>query len=269
MRFTGGVAPRPGTRDLFPLAMPTPFLARLAAVGFSLLAANAARAQQAAPPAPSRALPADTNALFTPAYALPVQGNVPPPFLLRTVFRRLAAQEAGTRTFTETRNFSISKRPVVARGTLRYSRRLGLSMAYDGAPGQPATRVLVIDDKGLIERNAEGRERSVSVADRPELGALTDVYLNLLRGNSTKLFAASNAFFAGDKNGWELGLVPRDEALARRVGRAVVHGRAPNIERIETISGGGDVRQLELGPIRPATGFSPEELKLYFRGTEG
>lgn len=250
-----------------------PVSRRSALVAVGLLAAITlpgvlpAHAQQN-PPAASAApaLPGDVNALFTPTYQLQ---NTQPPFLLRTVFRRLAAQASGTRTFTETRTFSISRRPVVTHGTLRYNRRAGLSMAYESVPGQPPARVLIIDDRGLIERNADGRERSVSVADRPELAALTDVYLNLLRGDATKLFNASNAYFAGDKRGWQLGLVPKDEGIARRVGRAVVSGRAPNIRQIDTISSGGDVRRLELGPIRVNTGFSPEDQKAFFRGSEG
>ena len=179
------------------------------------------------------------------------------------MFRRLAKAESGQRAFSETRRFAISKNPVRAAGQLRYSRRAGLSIAYDGTPG----RVLVIDDQGLIERIPGGRERSVSVADRPELAALTDVYLNLLRGNSAKLFAVSNADYAGDRrSGWQLGLVPKDEAIARRVGRAVVYGRGHDIARIDTISPSGETRSLELGPLKPNVRFTPEEMKTYFRG---
>lgn len=225
------------------------------------------RGQAPAPP-PSqtqtqpRQLPADPNSLFAPPYQITGQ----PPFLLRTIFRRLAAQNTASRSFTESRTASIAKRPVTARGTLRYSRRSGLSMAYDGAtPGAPPARVLIIDDRGLIERNADGRERSVAVADRPELASLTDVYLNLLRGNSTKLFAASDAYFAGDKRGWQLGLVPKDADLARRVGRAVVSGRGRDVTRIETFTGNGDTRRIELGPLTVNKPFSPEEQKTFFR----
>ena len=200
--------------------------------------------------------PADVNALFTPAYQ--VQGQ--PPFLLRTIFRRLAAQNTASRSFTEARGSSIAKRPVTAGGTLRYSRRSGLSMAYDN----PA-RVLIIDDRGLVERNAEGRERSVSVADRPELGTLTDVYLNLLRGNSAKLFASSDAYFAGDKRGWQLGLVPKDPDLAKRFGRAVISGRTREVTRIDTIAGNGDTRRIDLGPLTMNKPFSPEEQRQFFR----
>lgn len=224
-------------------------------------ATGAAHAQTAAAPAAananaSRTLPADVNALFTPTYQ--IQGQ--PPFLLRTIFRRLATQNTASRAFTEARTSSIARRPVTAQGTLRFSRVSGLSMAYENP-----VRVLVIDDRGLIERNGEGRERSISVADRPELGALTDVYLNLLRGNSAKLFAASDAYFAGDKRGWQLGLVPKDPDLARRVGRAVISGRTREVQRIDTIAGNGDTRRIDLGPLSMNKPFSPEEQRQFFR----
>lgn len=230
---------------------------RVAAVVLAVFLFAAAAAVHAAPPP---APPADVNTFFTPAYAITTPQ---PPFTLRAVFRRLAKAESGQRPFSETRRFAISKNPVRAAGTLRYSRRAGLSIAYDGSPG----RVLVIDDQGLIERIPGGRERSVSVADRPELAALTDVYLNLLRGNSAKLFAVSNAYYAGSRDaGWQLGLVPKDEGIARRVGRAVVYGRGRDITRIDTISANGETRSLELGALRANVKFTPEELRTYFRG---
>ncbi len=235
----------------FPFALRRP-----AAVTLSIfLTTSAAVTTFATPP-----LPADVNALFAPAYEV----NKPqPPFTLRAVFRRLARAESGQRPFTETRKFAISKNPVRASGTLRYSRRGGLSMAYDGNPG----RVLIIDDQGLIERVPGGRERSVSVADRPELAALTDVYLNLLRGNSTKLLSSSNAYFANEGGtGWQLGLVPKDEGIARRVGRAVIFGRGRDISRIDTISPNGETRSLDLGALKVNVNFSSEEQKRYFRG---
>ena len=216
---------------------------------------------QVTPPAPdgraaSAGVPADADALFTASYK--IQGQ--PPFLLRTIFRRLAAQNTASRSFNEARSSAIAKRPVTARGTLRFSRVSGLSMAYDN----PA-RVLIIDDRGLIERAADGHERSIAVADRPELGALTDVYLNLLRGNSSKLFAASDAYFAGDKRGWKLGLVPKDPDLAKRIGRAVISGRTREVTRIDTIAGNGDTRRIDLGPLTMNKPFTPEEQRQFFR----
>ncbi|MBV9127161.1 MAG: hypothetical protein JO117_03640 [Verrucomicrobia bacterium] len=230
----------------------------LRAAVLAVFLTTAAAAVHAAPgPLPP---PADVNIFFTPPYLITTPQ---PPFTLRAVFRRLAHAETGQRAFTETRKFAISKNPVRASGTLRYGRSIGLSIAYDGAAG----RVLIIDDQGLIERSAGGHERSVSVNDRPELAALTDVYLNLLRGNSAKLFAASNAYYAGERGtGWQLGLVAKDESIARRIGRAVVYGRGRDITRIDTISPSGETRSLALGPLMNNVRFTPEEMKTYFRG---
>ncbi len=247
---------------LVPRSVPRAFMSLLAAGALSLPGAPrlSAQAPAAAPPAagrnPAAALPADADALFTPTYQ--IQGQ--PPFLLRTIFRRLAAQNTASRTFSEARTSAIAKRPVTARGALRFSRLSGLSMAYENP-----LRVLIIDDRGLIERGAGGRERSIAVADRPELGALTDVYLNLLRGNSAKLFSVSDAYFAGDKRGWQLGLVPKDPDLAKRVGRAVISGRTREVQRIETTAGNGDTRRIDLGRLTTNKPFSPEEQKAFFR----
>ena len=98
--------------------------------------------------------------------------------------------------FTETRTFAISKNPLRQTGTLRTGKDLGLSLSYEGS-AKP--HVIVVDDKGLIDRQPGGRERQVTVADHPELAALTDLYLNLLRGNADKLFDYADVYFTGTR----------------------------------------------------------------------
>ncbi len=233
----------------------------ICAVVVALFFAAGANAQNPPPASSPTAAASDSaaNTLFSPANQ--VQPGRMPHLLLR-VFRRLAHDQAAQIPFTESRQFAISKQPIKQTGTLRSSKDHGLSMAYEGAK----PRVLVIDDKGLIERSPDGHERQVTVADHPELGGLTDLYLNLLRGNSDKLFDYAEVYFTGTVHGWQLGLNPKDPAMAKRTGRVIIDGSAREMHRIENTLPNGDTRVLELGPEERNPKFTPDMINTYFRG---
>lgn len=183
------------------------------------------------------------------------------PGVIKKTFARLAHDDAETIPFTESRLFAISKAPVRQTGTLRSSKTLGLSLAYDGAKAH----IVVIDDRGLIDRQPGGRERQISVADHPELGQFTDLYLNLMRGNAAKLFDYADVYFSGVPRNWQLGLLPHDEAIAKRTGRVVISGDGRHILRIENQLPGGNARTMEFGRVERNGRFTPEQAQEFFR----
>ena len=234
----------------------TKFLPALAlAVCVALGSPLPIRAQQ--PPGAPASNSAD--ALFTPGNQVP-PGKLP--FTLRKVFHRLAHDPAESMPFTEVRTFAISKNPLRQPGVLRSGKELGLSLAYEGAK----PHVIIVDDKGLIDRQPGGHERQVTVADHPELGTLTDLYLNLLRGNVDKLFQYADVYFTGTAQSWQMGLVPHDANLAKRVGRVVVSGSGRNIDKLENLLPNNESRTLEFGHVTRNPKYSPEEIQTYFRG---
>lgn len=196
--------------------------------------------------------------LFTPETKISVDHL---PGVIKKTFARLAHDDAETIPFTESRLFAISKAPVRQTGTLRSSKTLGLSLAYDGA----RPHVIVIDDHGLIDRQPGGRERQISVADHPELGQFTDLYLNLMRGNAARLFDYADVYFSGVPRNWQLGLLPHDEAVAKRTGRVVISGDGRHILRIENQLPGGNARTMEFGRVERNAHFTPEQAQEFFR----
>ena len=222
-----------------------------------------ARAQQPPPPtaAPTAApsLAGEGSGLFNPANQVQ-PGRLS--FTLRKVFHRLAHDKTETMPFAESRAFAISKNPLRQNGTLRSSKENGLSLSYESAK----PHVIIVDDKGLIDRQPGGHERQVTVADHPELSALTDLYLNLLRGNADKLFSYADVYFTGGDHGWQMGLAPHDPALAKRVGKVVIGGGGRDIQRIENQLPDGGSRTLEFGKVVRNPKFTPEEVQMYFRG---
>lgn len=240
-----------------------PPIAALTLAAMCVLTPFSARAQQ---PAPSPAASTANAASAANAAALFSPGNqVQPgklPFTLRKVFHRLGHDRAETMTFVESRAFAISKNPLRQNGTLRSSKENGLSLSYEGAK----PHVIIVDDKGLIDRQPGGHERQVTVADHPELSTLTDLYLNLLRGNADKLFTYADVFFTGNDHTWQMGLSPHDAALEKRVGKVIISGTGRDIERIENVLPDNGSRTLEFGKVDRHPKYTPEEIQMYFRG---
>ena len=209
------------------------------------------------PSSAATTVPAD--ALFNPATEVP-PGKLP--FTLRKVFHRLGHDQEETMPFTEVRTFAISKNPLRQTGTLRSAKDRGLSLSYESAK----PHVIIVDDKGLIDRQPDGHERQATVADHPELATLTDLYLNLLRGNADKLFQYADVYFTGTSQSWQMGLVSHDTNLAKRVGRVVVSGNGRNIQKLENQLPNNESRTLEFGHVTRNPKYSPQDLQAYFRG---
>lgn len=205
-------------------------------------------------PTASEAFPvyADANRVADPARL---------PAALRSVFTRLAEADTAVIPFVENRRMGIIKKPVELTGTMRYSRKAGLSIAYES----PKPRVLIIDDVGLIERQPDGRERRIATTDRPELAVLTTIYLNLLRGKPAGLFGACEVFFIGNASGWQMGLIPKDESLRRHTGRVLIGGGAREIAQISNLLENGDRRTLRLSKSEIDAKFSSSIIQSYFR----
>jgi hypothetical protein len=223
----------------------------------------AARAQQPSPTAPAvqpSAPPAggDPANLFSPADQVQ-PGRLP--FTLRQVFHRLARDKTETMPFTETRTTAIMKNPLRQTGTMRSSKENGLSLEYES----PRPHTIIVDDKGLIERTPDGHERQITVAEHPELSALTDLYLNLLRGNADKLFDYADVYFTGNAQNWQMGLAPHDANLSKHVGKVVISGANHEIHRLENQLPNNESRVLELGKAERNPKYGPDVLQAYFR----
>jgi hypothetical protein len=183
------------------------------------------------------------------------------PAALRNVFSRLGETDTAVIPFVENRRLGIFKKPVELSGTMRYSRKAGLSIAWE----QPKPRVLIIDDIGLIERQADGRERRIAANDRPELAVLSDIYLNLLRGKPAGLFNVCEVYFMGNANAWQIGLIPKDESLRRHAGRVLIGGGGREIAQISNLLENGDRRTLRLSKTEIDAKFNSSVIQSFFR----
>ncbi|MDR0353911.1 MAG: outer membrane lipoprotein carrier protein LolA [Opitutaceae bacterium] len=177
----------------------------------------------------------------------------------RWLFSALAAKGAMRSAFTEERWFSMRKTPTVLQGEMRLLPGRGLSLHYT----EPEEQLLVVDDAGLLLRDAKGRTRELKTG--AAAAGLSAALLPVMRFDLEKLREDFYLHAARDGNDWRLDFVPRDRELARTLGSLVVTGIGTAVRRLEFRR---SAKQRIVVIIKTADAdvtFSEEDARKFFR----
>jgi hypothetical protein len=175
----------------------------------------------------------------------------------RELARRLAEQPDTVASFEERRQFPFRKQPIVLGGEVRVSRRHGLSLRYT----TPEERVVVLDEKGMLIRDASGQ----SVPPDPRAAPVNRALLHILRLDLAALAESFELHGQCDAEVWALVLVPRDEATRRAIGNIHVSGDAGVVRAIELRRGAQQRIEIAIAAPRTVDRFSSEDVKRFFR----
>ncbi len=197
--------------------------------------------------------PAATEPPVLPEH--PLDFNAPEWRLVAAAFAR---QPDVTADFTERRQFPFKTEAVRLSGVVRVSPTRGLSLQYT----IPEARIVILDDRGVLVRAPAGERSQPS---DPRAAAVNDALRRILRFDLAGLAHDFEPYGQIDGEAWTLVLVPRTETLRRGTGRITVAGEAATIRRIEIRHSAKQVIEITIEPPRPATAFTAEEVKKYFR----
>ncbi|MDO8541458.1 MAG: outer membrane lipoprotein carrier protein LolA [Opitutaceae bacterium] len=208
-------------------------------LAFTVLAAVVAQAA-AAPP------------LIAPQFRLEAD---PPAW--RELAARFARRTDTTASFEERRYFPFRKEPVVLVGDVRVSPVHGLSLHYTS----PDERTMILDDHGLLVREASGQAAPLD----PRAAAAVGPLRSILRFDFAELAAGYELYGRRAGETWSLGLVPRDATLRRALGDIFVEGEADTVRRIELRRSAKQHIDIVMAAPQPAASFTPEERRRFFR----
>ena len=158
--------------------------------------------------------------------------------------------------FTERRYFPIRKEPTVLHGVIRISPEHGLSLGYTS----PEVLTLIADSKGLIMRDARGRDRAVPLAVS-QAGAIASL-LPVMQFDVKDLAQKFEINAFGNPFDWRMDFRPRQ---AGPLGTIVVWGRGTVVDRIEFRRSATQRIEIEVGDTRTGVEFTADELRRYFR----
>jgi hypothetical protein len=122
---------------------------------------------------------------------------------------------------------------------------------------------MIMDDKGVLLRGPDGRERPAPADARAQ--AATSALVNVLRfdlGALQKDFAVH-----GQRNGgsWALAFVPRDAAVANLIGTVLVVGADAGLTQIEVIKSPTQRLEIQIMDTREGVIFTGDTLRRFFR----
>lgn len=175
------------------------------------------------------------------------------------LFAELGARRAVSSEFTEHRWFPFKKIPVELKGVMRLSPELGMSLGYI----EPEKRVIIVDMRGLLLRDANGRQREIPVD--PNSPAASTALLPILNFDWLKLDQAFQVYASREGNEWRLDFVPRDTQLANALGRITALGAGSRMRQLEFRRSSMQRVEIFIGETRQGVEFTAEEKKAYFR----
>lgn len=168
------------------------------------------------------------------------------------------AVQADTRAiFEERRHFPFRREPVVLGGAVRVSRSRGLSLHYT----QPEERTVILDDHGVLVREADGRDARPD--PRAEVGQRA--LLLVLRMDFAGLEKDFEVYGRRDGEAWALALVPRHEDVRRSLGTIHATGAGTAVRTLELRRSARQHIDIAMSAVDTAVPFTADEVKQFFR----
>ena len=177
----------------------------------------------------------------------------------RELFARLAPNKTRQSTFEERRYFPFRKTPVVLQGEIRIVPELGLSLRYL----EPEPRILIVDSKGLLMRDAAGRERAAPSDSRAQ--AATSALVDVLRFDFEALKKDFDVHGRRDEAKWSLTFVPRDPTFANLLGVLTVSGEQNDLRKIEMIKSPTQRIEISIKDTLEDVLFTADTMRRFFR----
>jgi hypothetical protein len=159
------------------------------------------------------------------------------------LMQRLAQRTHGHVTFVEKKYLSTLDRPLQSSGELFYDAPDRL----EKRSLSPRRESLVLQH-GVLSVQLGRRERTLSLADYPDIAPLIDSIRATLAGDRGALERTFNVELTGPLSQWRLLLTPRDARVARSVRRIRIDGVEQDLREVEIVQPDGDRSVMTLGP---------------------
>lgn len=164
------------------------------------------------------------------------------PFSLAALLERFAERGELQMDYRQTRSLPMLTAELTSRGTLTYRPPDYLRKQQT----EPEQVLVVIEGDQARMIGPDGRERSASLADHPELEALVEALRGMLAGDPKALDAFYRSELTGDWGGWELQLTPRRKGMALQVPSIRLSGAQGQLQAVHTRQSSGEETTLHL-----------------------
>lgn len=175
------------------------------------------------------------------------------------ILEGLATTRSRQSQFEERRYFPFRRTPVVLKGEIRIIPDRGLSLRYLA----PESRILIVDEKGLLMRDDEGRQREAPADSRAQ--AITSALVSVLRFDLPTLEKSFEVHGRIEGPRWTLAFVPREPALGELVGVLGVSGEKGQLDLIELVKSPTQRIEIRVSGTRDNVIFPGDVIERFFR----
>jgi hypothetical protein len=197
----------------------------------------------------------ETSELVSPAHKIAIDQ---PSAEWKPLFDELSHRSTVSALFTENRYLPFKKIPVVFEGEMRYSRERGLGLHYL----QPDNRILIVDTKGVLARDAKGRPHELSDA---RAQATVGPLLNVMSFDLPELAKTFDLYGVRAGATWRLAFEPRTSELANSLSRLVINGHEAVVTKIEMRKSSLLSVEILIHDAKENVPFTPDEIAKFFR----
>ena len=177
---------------------------------------------------------------------------------LERIGMRIQQYQVVRADFTQTKQMTAMKRPLVTAGRLVFSRKHGVLWQIE----EPFRMSYVLGEDKIVEIGSDGIRRERSLREVPGLIQVGRVFRALLGANSNALREYFEATVRGEAGRWEIDLTPRQPQLAQFLTGLHLSG-SDFVDILRINEAGGDVTQIRFYNSQGATVPSAAELLLF------
>ena len=163
--------------------------------------------------------------------------------LLAAVSQRLGAETVVDQRFVQDKRLRILKRPLRTEGLMLY--RAGLGVCWHTERPVASTLVLGEDE---LRQLSDDNELVLKAEQQPALFGFSRLFFAALAGQVEGLGDQFELRVAGSEDHWQLGLLPRAEALSRFIGRMELRG-GRSVEQVLMTDREGDITEIRFAPL--------------------
>jgi len=166
-----------------------------------------------------------------------------PSWGLPQLMQSLRQVKSSNAYFSERKELRMLNEPLMSSGTLTYVSPDKLQKAT--LLPKPE-RLSIADGKLTIERSENNENRTVALADVPEIGAFVEAIRATLAGDLPALERYYNVGLQGDAGDWQMTLAPKEKRLQELVKSIRIVGRDAAIRSIVSEQADGDRSEMSI-----------------------
>lgn len=159
---------------------------------------------------------------------------------VQKVMQVLSAAETVSGTFVQKRTVVKIKRTFESTGRFKISQKEGITWDME----KPFASKLVITDSKIVQTNEDGSQVEMASSENVIFREIAASMRAVLGGNLAVLQNRFELYFLKTKNGWNVGLVPKEKTIRSAISSIVLEGDG-NLKKVELVDGEGNVLTYE------------------------